>query len=103
MMGGMGAWMILWGVLGVVLVVLIVAGAVWAARELGHRTTGGPSRACSHRQSPHRSPILHRMSCTAGTRPGRSRARITCKAAPTSNEFSRDQFVPVALTGIHTW
>jgi len=44
MMAGMGAWMALWAVAGVVIVALVAAGAVWAARELGQRGRG-PERA----------------------------------------------------------
>lgn len=39
MMGGMGAWMILWGILGLVVLGLAAAGAVWLVRSL----TRGPS------------------------------------------------------------
>lgn len=40
MMAGMGAWMVLWALAGVVIVALVAAGAVWAARELGQRERG---------------------------------------------------------------
>ncbi|MGK9464913.1 SHOCT domain-containing protein (plasmid) [Streptomyces sp. G6] len=34
MMSGMGAWMILWGLLAFVLLVLVVIGATWLVRSL---------------------------------------------------------------------
>ncbi len=37
MMGGMSAWMLLWGLLSLAVVVLIVIGAVWAVRGLTRR------------------------------------------------------------------
>jgi putative membrane protein len=36
-MHGMGAWMALWGVLGLAVVALIIGGAVWVARALSRR------------------------------------------------------------------
>ncbi len=33
-MGGMGAWMILWGLLGLALLALVVLGIVWFVRSL---------------------------------------------------------------------
>jgi putative membrane protein len=45
MMTGMGLWMILWAVVGVAIAVLAVAGAVWAARELGQRSRPDRERA----------------------------------------------------------
>ncbi len=44
MMAGMGLWIILWALVGVTIVALAVAGAVWAARELGQRGRGGRER-----------------------------------------------------------
>jgi putative membrane protein len=45
MMAGMGLWVILWALVGVVVLALAVAGAVWAARELDQRTHGDRERA----------------------------------------------------------
>lgn len=45
MMTGMGLWMIVWALAGVVILVLAVAGGVWVARELGQRTRGDRERA----------------------------------------------------------
>src|SRR5258708_32273009 len=45
MMAGMGLWMILWALVGVVILALAVAGAVWAARQLGQRANGDHERA----------------------------------------------------------
>ena len=41
MMAGMSLWMLLWAVVVIATVALAVAGAVWAARELGRRGHGG--------------------------------------------------------------
>ena len=45
MMAGMGLWMILWALVGVVILVLAVAGAVWTARQLSQRARGDRERA----------------------------------------------------------
>ncbi len=38
--GGMGAWMIVWGLLSLAVLGLAVVGGVWAARTLAGRETG---------------------------------------------------------------
>lgn len=42
-MGGMGAWMILWGLLGLALLALIVLGIAWLVRSLSG-SPSGPGR-----------------------------------------------------------
>ncbi|MCP3820251.1 SHOCT domain-containing protein [Streptomyces sp. A3M-1-3] len=50
MMSGMGAWMLLWGLVGLVFLALVILGLVWLARLLirntaGDNTTGRPAGA----------------------------------------------------------
>lgn len=43
MMGGMGWWMALWGLLGLALLILAVVGAVWLVRNMsGSKRSSGP-------------------------------------------------------------
>lgn len=60
-MGGMGVWMILWGLLGLALLVLVVLGIVWLARSLS-----GPSRLTT--EDPAEQELRHRYATGELTR-----------------------------------
>ncbi len=73
--GAMGAWIVLWSLLGLALALLMVIGGVWAARVLSRR----------HRGDSHQ--------ITSTTSPGLQEARDALRLRYAHGEISREDFL----------
>lgn len=73
--GAMGAWMLLWSLLGLVLVVLVVTGGIWVARVVSSRHRGAPRQ----------------ISATAS--PGLQEARDALRLRYAHGDISREDYL----------